>query len=197
MEDTTAKLPKGAGKSSFDLLDPGKLSSSLSLKPGAVVMDLACGKGAYSLFLSDIVGGNGLIYAVDLWKEGLGELEKKIDQRGIANIMTLHADATRSDQIDIDDYSVDLCLVATVLHDFEEAHQTAPVLELIRNLLRPNGHLAVIEFKKIEGPPGPPIQIRLSADEVNKMVAGYGFKHLKTVELGDYTYLMTFKSMGP
>jgi ubiquinone/menaquinone biosynthesis C-methylase UbiE len=110
--------------------------------------------------------------------------------------MTLHADATRCDQIDIDDHSVDLCLMATVLHDFEEANQTGPVLELIQNLVKPHGYLAVIEFKKIEGPPGPPARIRLSADEVDKRVTEYGFKHIKTVELGDYTYLMTFKSMG-
>jgi len=31
---------------------------------------LACGKGIYSMFLSKIVGQTGLIYAVDLWKEG-------------------------------------------------------------------------------------------------------------------------------
>jgi ubiquinone/menaquinone biosynthesis C-methylase UbiE len=196
MEDSAAKLPKGAGKSSFELLDAGTLSSHLPIKPGSVVMDLACGKGAYSLFLSGIVGENGLIYAVDLWKEGLLLLEEEIDQRGVANIRTLHADVTTSDQVDIDGHSVDLCLMATVLHDFEEAHQAGPVLELIRNVVKPRGYLAVIEFKKMEGPPGPPMEIRLSADEVDQMVAAHCFRHMKTVDLGDYTYLMIFQWTG-
>jgi len=55
--------------------------------------------------------------------------------------------------------------------------------------------LAVIEFKKIQGPPGPPIAIRLSEDEVEKMVTGYGFKKIKSVDLGEYNYLMTFRSI--
>ena len=69
------------------------------------------------------------------------------------------------------------------------------VLKQIKTILKPNGCLAVIEFKKIEGPPGPPVQIRLSDNEVETMVTGYGFKKDKTVDIGDYNYLMTFRSI--
>ena len=65
------KRPKGAGKSSFELISPNKLTDMLPLKPGSTVLDLACGKGTYSIFLSKIVGEEGLIYALDLWEEGL------------------------------------------------------------------------------------------------------------------------------
>jgi ubiquinone/menaquinone biosynthesis C-methylase UbiE len=67
----THKKPKGAGKSSFELINPNILTDMLPVKPGSVVLDLACGKGIYSMFLSEIVSDQGLIYAVDLWKEGL------------------------------------------------------------------------------------------------------------------------------
>ncbi|WP_300465351.1 hypothetical protein [Desulfobacula sp.] len=69
------------------------------------------------------------------------------------------------------------------------------MLKQIKTILKPGGCLTVIEFKKIEGPPGPPMKIRLSEDEVEKMVTGYGFKKAKTVDIGDYNYLMTFKSL--
>lgn len=194
MEGNTNKLPKGAGKSSFELVEPSKLMANLPVEPGSIIMDIACGKGAYSIFLSKIVGENGLIYAVDLWKEGLMLLDEQIHQKCITNIMPLHADATLANEIDIDDYSLDLCLMATVLHDFEEAGQTEPVLKLVKNLLKPNGYLAVVEFKKIGGPPGPPVKIRLSPAEVDTIVPGYGFRHIKTGDIGDYNYLMMFKS---
>jgi ubiquinone/menaquinone biosynthesis C-methylase UbiE len=190
--DITDKRPKGAGKSSFELIDSNKLKAILPIKPGSVVIDLACGKGIYSMFLSDIVGEEGLVYAVDLWKEGLLLLEEQIEKKNISNIMTLLADASK--QIDIDDYSADICLMATVLHDFEEAGQADTVLEDIRTLLKPNGCLAVIEFKKIEGPPGPPAHIRLSEAEVEKMVTRHGFVKKQTVDIGAYNYLMTFLS---
>ena len=187
------KKPKGAGKSSFELIDPKILMDILHVKPGSVVLDLACGKGTYSLFLSEMVGADGLVYAVDLWEEGLQQLEQEIENRNITNIMTLLDDATK--EIEIDEYHVDLCLMATVLHDFEEAGKTDAVLKQVKTLLRPNGRLAVIEFKKIEGPPGPPVQIRLSEDDVEKIVTRDNFKKLKTVDIGDYNYLMVFRSL--
>ena len=190
--DNTEKKPKGAGKSSFELIDSEKLRSTLPINPGSVVIDLACGKGIYSMFLSEIVGETGLIYAVDLWKEGLLLLEEQIEKKGITNIKTLLTDASK--QIDIDGYSSDICLMATVLHDFEEAGQADIVLKEIKILLKPGGCLAVIEFKKIEGPPGPPVHIRLSEDEVEKMVTRHGFVKKETVDIGEYNYLMTFLS---
>ena len=188
----THKKPKGAGKSSFELINPKILMDMLPVETGSVVLDLACGKGIYSIFLSEIVSDQGLIYAVDLWKEGLALLEEQIKTRDIINIKTLLNDAT--EQIDIDNYSVDVCLMATVLHDFEEINKACIVLKQIKTILKPGGYLAVIEFKKIEGPPGPPVKIRLSEDEVEKMVTDYGFKKEKTADIGDYNYLMTFRS---
>ena len=192
MSDITCEKPKGAGKSSFELINPEKLIETLPLKKGSVILDLACGKGAYSLFFSKYLGDTGLIYAVDLWKEGLLLLDEQIEKNKITNILTLVADAT--EQIEIDDYSVDICLMATVLHDFEEERKTVSVLKEVKTLLKPNGCLAVIEFKKIEGSPGPPVYIRLSEDEVEKIVTGYGFKKGKVADIGEYNYLMTFNS---
>ncbi|MBT3388343.1 MAG: class I SAM-dependent methyltransferase [Desulfobacula sp.] len=190
--DNTKKKPKGAGKSSFELIDSDKLKSALPIKSGSVVIDLACGKGIYSMFLSKIVGETGLIYAVDLWKEGLLLLEEQIEKKSITNIMTLQNDAGK--KIEIDDYSSDICLMATVLHDFEEAGQADIVLKDIKTLLKHGGCLAVVEFKKIEGPPGPPVHIRLPEAEVEKMVTRHGFVKKETVDIGEYNYLMTFLS---
>ena len=48
--------PTGAGKSSFELIDSTLLFRELDLKPGVTVLDLACGKGAYTLAASEKVG---------------------------------------------------------------------------------------------------------------------------------------------
>ena len=187
------KKPKGAGKSSFELINSDILMEVLPVKPGSVVLDLACGKGIYSMFLSEIVGDTGLIYAVDLWEEGIRLIGKEIEEKNITNILPLLDDATA--QIEIDDYSVDVCLMATVLHDFEEMNKSGAVIEQVKTILKPGGYLAVIEFKKIDGPPGPPMKIRLAEDDTEKMVSGYGFKKVKIVDIGEYNYLMIFKSI--
>jgi ubiquinone/menaquinone biosynthesis C-methylase UbiE len=186
------KHPKGAGKSSFELINTKILADILPVEPGSVVLDLACGRGLYSMFLSGIIGDQGLVYAVDFWQEGIGLLDQEIEARDITNIKTLILDVTQ--EIDIDDDSVDVCLVATVLHDFEEINKAGVVLKQIHRILKPGGCLAVVEFKKIEGPPGPPMEIRLSEGEVEKMVARYGFKRENTADMGQYNYLVTFRS---
>jgi ubiquinone/menaquinone biosynthesis C-methylase UbiE len=192
MTQEMGKKPKGAGKSSFELIDLKKFSDVLPVKPGSVVLDLACGKGNYSVYFSEIVGEQGLVYALDLWEEGIMLLEERIEKQNITNIMTLISDAAR--QIEIDDYSVDMCLMATVLHDFEEAGQAEAVLKDVKTILNPHGCLAVLEFKKIDGPPGPPKHIRLSEKEVDDLVLGHGFKKGSTVEMGESTYLSTYRS---
>jgi len=182
--------PKGAGKSSFELINTDILKQMLPMKQGAVILDLACGKGLYSQFLSDLTGPAGLVYAVDLWEEGLQMLEEEARKKGNTNILTIKTDATR--EINIDAHSLDLCLMATVLHDFKEMDAEHTVLKQVLSLLKPGGCLAIIEFKKIDGPPGPPAHIRLSQEETEKLVTGEGFKQINTAELGDYNYLTTF-----
>lgn len=184
--------PKGAGKSSFELIDTQLLEQMLPIHKGSVILDLACGKGLYSLFLSQLAGPSGLVYAVDLWEEGLEILEQDALKKEAANILTIKADATR--KIEIEAHSLDLCLMATVLHDFKEMDADQTVLKQVLNLLIPGGCLAVIEFKKMDGPPGPPAHIRLSQEETEKLVTGVGFKKINTTEIGDYNYLTTFKS---
>ena len=194
MNDIKDKHPKGAGKSSFELIDTDIFLKNVPIKEDSVILDLACGRGAYSLFMSDIVGENGLIYAVDLWEEGLLLLEEEINEKRRTKIFPFIANATK--EIDIDDNSLDICLMATVLHDFDEMNKTDSVLKSIKRLLRPNGYLAVIEFKKILGPPGPPIDIRLSEADTEKIVSDYGFKKVTEISIGEYNYLMTFRSIS-
>lgn len=186
------KKPKGAGKSSFELIDADLLSRTLSVKPGSVILDLACGKGLYTLFLSGLTGAKGSVYAADLWPEGLELLEKEIENRKIGNIKPLLIDATRS--IPITDHSVDVCLMATVLHDFAEVDKAGVVLDTVKGILKPGGLLAVIEFKKIEGPPGPPITIRLSESDVETLAARHGFSRQACVDLGAFNYLILLQA---
>ena len=184
--------PKGAGKSSFELINTDILKQMLPVHQGSVILDLACGKGLYSLFLSKLAGPSGLVYAVDLWEEGLQMLEAEALKNEVATIAAIKADATKD--INIEAHSIDLCLMATVLHDFKEMGAEKVVLKQINTLLRPGGCLAVIEFQKKDGPPGPPADIRLTRQETEELATGLGFKKTNVADIGDYNYLVTFTS---
>ena len=51
----------------------------------------------------------------------------------------------------------------------------------------------VMEFKKIDGPPGPPLHIRLSPEDVENLLAPFGFKQEHLADVGPYNYLMLYK----
>jgi ubiquinone/menaquinone biosynthesis C-methylase UbiE len=182
--------PQGAGGSSFQLIDAEKVLGKLHLKKGSTFLDLACGPGEYAIEFSKIVGEEGLIYAVDLWDENIIQLRKALSAAGIKNIKAIVADASKVMPIGND--SVDVCLMATVLHDLTLEKAEDEAIKEVRRVLKPNGLLAIIEFKKIDVPPGPPMKIRLNPNEVESIVRPFGFIKNELKEVGEYNYLMTF-----
>jgi ubiquinone/menaquinone biosynthesis C-methylase UbiE len=181
--------PTGAGKSSFGLIDSAKFFRELDLKKGATFLDVACGRGAYSLAASDIIGKDGQVYAVDLWEEGILNLRNQAD-KGIQNITTFVSDVAQN--IPVENDCVDVCLMATVLHDFVGDKVGRQVMKEIVRVMKPNGVLAIVEFYKKEGPPGPPKRVRLSPEEVVKILSAYGFKQNCYTEVGPDNYLQIF-----
>jgi ubiquinone/menaquinone biosynthesis C-methylase UbiE len=102
-------------------------------------------------------------------------------------------DVSRS--LPVEDDSVDVVLMATVLHDLVADGTAVGTLREIVRVLKPQGRLVIIEFDKVESEPGPPVAIRLSPGEVEEIVAPYGFceEHIKAV--GPTTYLISFKTV--
>ncbi|OGR10548.1 MAG: hypothetical protein A3K53_03065, partial [Deltaproteobacteria bacterium RIFOXYB2_FULL_66_7] len=181
--------PPGAGKSSYDLIDPVALWAALNLPQGITFLDLGCGQGNYSLAAADLIGPRGLVYAVDLWEEGIAALKARAAREGRTNLEPLAAGA---DQVPLASGSVDVVLMATVLHDLVEAGTVTGALAEVARVIKAKGQLAIVEFHKIDGPPGPPRHIRLDPAEVEALVAPYGFVRQGIVNLGAYNYLITF-----
>ena len=152
---TKTPAPPGAGKSSYDLIDTEALWRELDLPRGITILDLGCGKGNYALAVASAVGPAGQVYAVDLWDEGIAALKVRADRDGLTNLKPVVAGAC---QVPLDARSMDVVLLATVLHDLVEAGDGTGALAEVTRILKPGGRLAIIEFDKIDGPPGPPRQ---------------------------------------
>jgi hypothetical protein len=58
--------------------------------------------------------------------------------------------------------------------------------------MKTEGTLAIVEFFKKEGPPGPPKPVRLSPEEVDQMLAAHGFQQKRYTEIGPDNYLQIF-----
>ncbi len=185
------KQVPGAGKSSFDLIDAGELFERLSIEKASTFVDLGCGRGEYAIEAAARIGEGGTVYAIDIWEEGLVVLDTEAEFRGLSQLKVLAADICAT--LPLQDQSIDVCLVATVLHDLVREGCADGTLDEARRILRPQGMLAIVEFKKFDGHPGPPIDVKLSPDQVEQIVATHGFTRKEFAEIGPYNYLITFR----
>lgn len=191
MPEHHSSKPHGAGKSSYDLVDHERVFHQLSLRKGMVFLDMACGPGDYALAVASLVGPEGTVYAADVWVEALVKLRREAEARDLRNIRTVVGDVSRD--LPIDTAMVDVCLISTVLHDFVREGVALEALKQAARVLKPGAVLGVLEFKKMDGPPGPPMDIRLTPEKVEQMVSPHGFVKVTTSDVGPYNYMITFK----
>lgn len=182
--------PIAAGSSSFGLVDREALLAALGLRAGMNVVDLACGVGNYAFAIAPCLGPRGRVWAVDLWDEGVGAVGERAAREGVANVTAVRADISR--EVPLPDGAADLALLATVLHDLVEDGTDQGALREARRLTRPGGALAVVEFKVVDGPPGPPRRVRIGPGRTEELVAAHGFAPAATVDLGPHAYLSLF-----
>jgi ubiquinone/menaquinone biosynthesis C-methylase UbiE len=178
-----------AGKSSRNIISADKVFEVLNLSRGIVFLDAGCGDGYFSIEAALRLGPNSKIIAVDVHKESLEKLKKEIKDKGLSNIEILEADITK--RLPLEDKSVDIYFIANVLHGFDEKEKER-VLKEAKRILKENGKLVVIEFKKEPMTVGPPLEIRISEEELKKFLEKLGFIFEKSFNIGPYSYLATF-----
>ena len=177
------------GRSSFWMQDPDLVFDALALNEGDSFLDMGCGPGDYSIRASAIVGDSGIVYSLDRWQDVIDDLAEKAGYRGLGNIRAIVSDIT--ERLPIEDESVDLCFISTVLHSLDLADVEASLFGEVYRVLRRGGRLAVIECKKEEQLFGPPLSMRLSPEEIESSIVRYGFEKVGLVDLG-LNYLIIF-----
>ncbi len=175
------------GKSSREILDARAVLKKIPLQKGQVFLDAGSGDGYFSIEASELVGPEGKVYAVDVHRQSLEKLRAEVSERGIKHIEVLEADIT--ERLPLSDNTVDVYFICNVLHGFSNK-ETEAVLQEAKRLLKATGKLAIVEFKKIEPPPGPPIEIRLEPDMVKAQLTRSGFKNSAVLEVGPFNYMI-------
>ena len=116
-------------------------------------------------------------------------LEQKIQRQKIGNIEPL---LSRKDEIPLENESVDILITVNTLHEFPDKKKT---IEEIKRVVKPEGQVVIIDFKKEDTGFGPPVTIRVSRDQAKHLFEEGGFTVVKSHELM-YHYLIVFRSIG-
>ena len=163
------------------IYDPLFLLRRSGLVTGHIIADLGCGTGFFSLPAAKIVGDHGVVYAIDEVHEMLQVLETKISEQGIQNVRTMKSNLLATT---IPNQSVDFVLMACVFHDL---HRETLGAELNR-ILKSTGTICMVDWKKIPTEHGPPVEVRLTEEDVIREMNDMGFTNSEVYEAGQQHY---------
>src|SRR6516225_11625387 len=145
---------------------PDELLDALHLERTARVADLGAGTGYFSARIAKRVP-NGKLFAVDIEPDMVRYLRERAQREHLSVLVPVLATAESSNLPE----PVDLILVVDTYHHID--HRIAYFARL-RESLRPNGRLAIVDFKS-DSPNGPPPEHRISPEKVTAELAAAGY----------------------
>lgn len=104
------------------------------VRRGMRVLDFGCGPGRYTLPAAGLVGGEGIVYAVDVHPLAIGMVERKVRRDRLSNVLTIRTECVTG----LSSGSIDIVLLFDALHDMENK---MAVLTEIHRVLDQNGRL--------------------------------------------------------
>jgi len=167
------------------VMPPFKTLEMLGLTVGVDIADIGCGIGYFSIPAAELVGPASKIYALDISVEMLDEVEKRALEAGLSNIRNIKVDEY---DLKLEAHSVGFAFMSNVLHEIEDKKRY--VSEICR-ILKNGGKIAIIEWEKIEGESGPPIEHRISYIEVSELLSENGFENIVKYSIGQDYYGIT------
>lgn len=142
--------------------------SKMPLKPSSQVADIGAGSGYYSFRMATMVP-TGKVFAIEIQDEFIALLQKRKQELRNTNVEIVKGDSA-SPQLPAN--SIDLAIMVDVYHELLYPHE---MLQHIREALKPDGQLLLMEYKAED----PSIAIKelhkMSVAQVNKELAANGF----------------------
>ena len=167
--------------------NPSRAIELLNFSQGMTVADIGAGSGYYALRIAKIVGPTGKVYATDIQPEMLSLLKKRLRQKNVSNVEAILG--TEKDP-KLPPKSCDLILLVDVYHEFSQPQE---MLAKLKESLKDNGRLVLLEFRKED--PYVPIRAehKMSVKEAKIEVEGEGFVFDRVIEELPWQHILIFK----
>ncbi|MEK9182902.1 MAG: methyltransferase domain-containing protein [Patescibacteria group bacterium] len=173
------------------LIDPVMVLQKAGLKEKMQVADLGCGAvGHYVFPAAKMVGKEGKVYAVDILKPVLENIEKRANLENLSNIITVWSDLERYGAAKIASSSLDAVFLLNTLFQTKDR---PIVLKEATRLLKVGGKLVVVDWLMIDAPFGPPVEGRVDHAFVEAEADKLGLRLLNRFSAGKYHYGLVFE----
>jgi ubiquinone/menaquinone biosynthesis C-methylase UbiE len=167
---------------------PEEVLRAMNLKPGDVVAEIGAGTGFFARRLARAVAPGGRVYANDIQPEMLDLLREYTAKEQISNVVPVLGTET-DPQLPAGE--LDWVLMVDVYHEFA---RPKPMLEKIRASLKPDGKVALVEYR-LEGDSAASIKTehRMSVEQVLAEWLPAGFELIERRETLPKQHLFLFR----
>ena len=181
-------------RSSRSLLDGDRIMNGWGPAAGETWLDVGAGDGHLSIAAARAGGPDARVIALDKDGEWLAKAAAVALDQGLDNLGAVVGDATVN--IPLPDESVDVVLMANVVHGFVANGELEGLMVQLLRVMKADGRVVVIDFKKANTPVGPPLEIRLRPKDVAAALAPWGFEMLRADMVGIYHHATELGRLG-
>jgi len=172
-------------------LSPDLILKQAGVEVGSVVAHLGCGALGHFVFpAARRVGKSGLVYAVDVQRNIVENLGRRVVVEGLDNLKTVWADLEILGSTKIPDESVDVALLISILF---QSKKKEDIFREAARVLKKGGRLMVIDWQPADMPIGPPREIRVEKSEARQIAHEFNLSELEEFTAGPYHYGILFK----
>lgn len=166
------------------ILPVAETLGKIGFEHASVIADIGCGIGYFTLPIAQ-QNASSSVYGLDVSGDMLDIMKEHVEKQGVLNITAIQTEAY---DFKIGSGLVDVALLCNVLHEIDDKSR---FLAEAARILKAQGKIAIVEWRKIEESMGPPLRERLSADEIVKLLEPHGFFAFETFEISGSQYALT------
>jgi ubiquinone/menaquinone biosynthesis C-methylase UbiE len=170
---------------------PDQIMDALQIGEGSVVADLGAGGGWFTVRLARQVGPNGQVYAEDIQPQMIQAIKSRVTRELLRNVTT---QLGTPDDPKLPAGRMDVVLIVDAYHEIE--HPVA-LLKNVVTSLKSGGVVAIVNFKKDGGGPGPSMEERVDPEQVVSDARAAGLALRKRDDFLRYQYMLTFGVPAP
>jgi predicted methyltransferase len=169
--------------------EPGRAVEALDLRPGMTVADIGAGSGYYTVRLARKVGAEGKVYATDIQPGMLSIVQRRAATEKLTNIVAVLG---AGDDPKLPPGSLDLALMVDVYHELVEPQA---FVRRLREALKPDGRLVLIEFRKED--PRVPIkeEHKMSVAQVRQELSADGYAIDRVIDVLPWQHVIVLKAV--
>lgn len=171
----------------YRILPPEEVVREIDLEQGLHLADIGCGIGYFTFPLAQALGKKGVVFGLDVSPEMLEEAQKRYVSRKDSEMAVVEFLRSEEAGFPLESETIDIAFVANVLHEIDDQQG---FLKEVARVLKSSGRLVIVEWAKEVMDFGPPVEERLSQEEVINSLESASFKLLTAKRVGEGHYMV-------